>query len=66
MKREVKKMGTINEKQIRAYQTKEKALVCPVCATDEEKEIAGPDGIIAEDTIHDDNPLFCHRCKKKI
>lgn len=59
-------MGTIQEKEIRAYQLKEKALVCPVCATDEEKETAGADNIIAEDTIHDDNPLFCNRCKKKI
>ena len=30
-------MGVLQEKEIRAYQLKDKKLVCPVCATDEEK-----------------------------
>jgi len=30
-------MGLIQEKEIRAYQLKNKTLVCPVCATDEER-----------------------------
>ena len=29
--------GVLQEKEIRAYQFKNKELVCPVCATDEEK-----------------------------
>jgi hypothetical protein len=59
-------MGLLEEKEIRAYQTKGKTFVCPVCATDEEKENAGPETVIAEDVIHDDNPIFCSRCKTKI
>ncbi|HVN95897.1 MAG TPA: hypothetical protein VMT62_05675 [Syntrophorhabdaceae bacterium] len=58
--------GPLQEKEIRAYQLKNKTLVCPVCATDEEREEAGPNQLITEDTIHDDNPMFCTRCKKKI
>jgi hypothetical protein len=59
-------MGSLGEKEIRAYQLKNKTLVCPVCTTDEERETAEPDKVIAEDTIHDDNPMFCTRCKKEI
>jgi hypothetical protein len=59
-------MGTLKEKEIRAYQTKSKTFVCPVCATDEEKETVEPDKVITEDAIHDDNPVFCNRCKAKI
>ena len=59
-------MALLQEKPIRAYQTKNKTFVCPVCATDEERENAKPDEMITEDVIHDDNPMFCHRCKKKI
>jgi hypothetical protein len=59
-------MGLLKEKEIRAYQTKSKTFVCPVCATDEERETAEPDKVITEDAIHDDNPMFCNRCKVKI
>jgi hypothetical protein len=62
----MKAMALLQEKPIRAYQTKNKTFVCPVCATDEERENAKPDEMITEDVIHDDNPMFCHRCKKKI
>ncbi len=59
-------MGLLEEKEIRAYQTKSKTFVCPVCATAEEREKAEPDEIITEDAIHDDNPIYCHRCKARI
>jgi len=59
-------MGLLKEKEIRAYQLKNKTLVCPVCATDEERDTAEADEVITEDTIHDDNPMFCNRCKTKI
>lgn len=59
-------MGLLQEKEVRAYQLKNKTFVCPVCATDEEREGTELDKVIAEDTIHDDNPMFCGRCKKKI
>jgi hypothetical protein len=55
----------LDEKEIRAYQTKTKTLVCPVCASGEEK--ADPaTRIIAEDEIHDSNPMECARCKTAI
>jgi hypothetical protein len=57
-------MGLIQEKEVRAVQLKDKTLVCPVCATDEEKAVT--ENIVAEDTIHDQNPMFCVRCQKKI
>jgi hypothetical protein len=57
-------MGTIQEKEIRGFQLKNKELVCPVCATDEEKAQATE--VVAEDVIHDPNPAFCIRCQKKI
>jgi hypothetical protein len=54
------------EKEIRAYQLKTRELVCPVCASDEEKA-ADDTEKIAEDFIHDTgSPLECARCKKKI
>ena len=60
-------MGRAQEKDIRAYQLKDKTFVCPVCATDEERQnITGQGSIIAEDEIHDNNLMFCIRCKKKI
>jgi len=59
-------MALLGEKEIRAYQTKSKTLVCPVCATDEEKADPGSDVVTAEDVIHDTGPLECVRCKKKI
>jgi len=57
-------MGVMQEKEIRAFQFKNKKLVCPVCATDEEKAQATE--ITAEDIIHDPAPAFCTRCQKKI
>lgn len=59
-------MKLLQEKEVRAYQHKNKTLVCPICATDEERETAESDKIITEDAIHDDNPLFCNRCKTQI
>ena len=52
------------EKEIRAYQTKTKKIVCAECATDEEREKETP--LVAEDVIHDPDPKYCIRCKKKI
>jgi hypothetical protein len=57
-------MGTLQEKEIRAYQLKNKELVCPVCASDEEKAAATE--ISAEDVIHDPNLALCVRCQKKL
>ncbi len=59
-------MGLIAEKEIRGLQLKDVGLVCPVCATDEERETAEPENVISEDKIHDNKPMFCVRCKKKI
>jgi hypothetical protein len=59
-------MPMLDEKQIRAYHTKRKEFVCPVCATDEEKVDPGTKAMAAEDIIHDSGPLECVRCKKKI
>ena len=60
-------MGLATENNVRAYLLKDRTLVCPVCATDEEREdLAEQGNYIAEDEIHDDNPIFCVRCKKKI
>jgi hypothetical protein len=59
-------MSVVGEKEIRAYQLKGKEFVCPRCASDEEKAGSAPDSVIAEDAIHDDNPMYCVRCKKKI
>ena len=58
-------MAMLQEKEIRAYQLKNRAYVCPVCATDEEKAEATTT-IAAEDLIHDSNPMECVRCKKKV
>jgi hypothetical protein len=59
-------MGLLVEKEIRAYQLKNKTLVCPVCATDEERADDKTEGIAAEDIIHDTPPMECVRCKKTI
>jgi hypothetical protein len=59
-------MGFMQEKNIRAYQLKNKTLVCPVCATDEERDKAVEGEFITEDKIHDHDPVYCVRCKKKI
>jgi hypothetical protein len=65
-KKEVNAMSVLGEKEIRAYQLKNKEFVCPVCASDEEKAISKPDSVVAEDVIHDRDPVYCVRCKKKI
>ena len=57
-------MGMVQEKEIRALQLKDKKLVCPVCATDEEKAEATQ--LSAEDIIHDPDPAYCIRCQKKL
>ena len=59
-------MPLLGEKEIRAYHTRTKDLVCPVCASDEEKVDPGTERVVAEDVIHDAGPLVCARCKKKI
>ncbi|HEX2964474.1 MAG TPA: hypothetical protein VHO84_01740 [Syntrophorhabdaceae bacterium] len=59
-------MGIVTEKRARMYHTKNREFVCPACATDEERENADPGELVAEDKIHDDNPVYCIRCKKKI
>ena len=60
-------MKTDQKKLIKAYRLKDKTLVCPACASDEERSIKGPDILYEEDVIHDDNPVFsCARCEKKI
>jgi hypothetical protein len=58
-------MAMLEEKEIRAYQLKNRTFVCPVCATDEEKADSETK-IVAEDVIHDSNPLECVRCKKVV
>ena len=59
-------MALLGEKEIRAYHTKRRELVCPVCATDEERADPGTGKVAAEDVIHDTGPLECVRCRKKI
>ncbi len=55
----------LDEKEIRAYQTKTRMLVCPVCSSGVEK--ADPaTRIIAEVEILDSNPMECARCKTAI
>lgn len=55
----------LDEKEIRAYQLRTTALVCPVCASGEEKADPATE-VVAEDEIHDTNPMVCARCKKTI
>lgn len=59
-------MAMIDEKKIRAYHVKSEGFVCPVCASDEERETVDPADVVTEDVIHDDNPMYCMRCRKKI
>ena len=59
-------MAIATEKRIRMYHTRSREFVCPTCATDEEREEFDPDELVVEDRIHDDNPVYCVRCKKKI
>ena len=58
-------MSMLVEKEIRAYQLKNKTFVCPVCATAEEKTDAGTK-VVAEDVIHDSSPMECIRCKRPV
>jgi hypothetical protein len=64
-KEEVGTMGLVVEKEIRAYQLRNKTLVCPVCATDEERADDETEKLAAEDILHDTSPMECVRCKKK-
>jgi hypothetical protein len=59
-------MSQLDEKKIRAYHAKADTYVCPICATDEEKVAAKPDNVVAEDDVHNEESMFCVRCKKKI
>jgi len=55
----------LDEKEVRAYMLKTRTYVCPVCVLGEEK--ADPaTRIVAEDEIHDSNPMECARCKTAI
>jgi hypothetical protein len=58
-------MAMLQEKEIRAYQLKNKTYVCPVCATTEEKTDSETKAL-AEDVIHDAGPMECVRCKKTV
>jgi hypothetical protein len=59
-------MTMLDEKDIRGYRLKNTGVVCPVCATDEEKTNSTT-RILAEDVIHDDaSPMECIRCKKAV
>ncbi len=58
-------MAMLEEKEIRAFQLRNRTYVCPVCATDEEKDDTET-RMITEDVIHDSGPLECVRCKKKV
>jgi len=55
----------LEEKAIRAYQLKNRAYVCPVCATEQEKTDSGTEAV-TEDVIHDSNPMECVRCRKVV
>jgi hypothetical protein len=55
----------LGEKEIRAYQLKNRTLVCPVCVTGEERADTETK-VVAEDEVHDTNPMECVRCKKSI
>jgi hypothetical protein len=59
-------MPLLEEKEIRAYHLKAKGFVCPICATDEEKATGEPVNISAEDVVHNEESMFCIRCKKKM
>jgi hypothetical protein len=57
-------MSLLQEGEIRGYQRKDKGFICNVCASDEER--ATLTEIKAEDEIHDEESMFCVRCKKKL
>jgi uncharacterized protein with PIN domain len=60
-------MPLLEEKEIRAYHLRQEGFVCPVCASDEEKDSGEPVKFVSEDVIHDEeSSMFCIRCKKKI
>jgi hypothetical protein len=59
-------MAAIDEEKIRAYHLKEEnGWVCPVCAKDEERESSETIHYITG-VVHDEKPMYCVRCKKKI
>lgn len=56
----------IDEEKIMAYHAKEgEDIVCPVCASEEERESSEPIHYITGE-VKDPNPKYCVRCKKKI
>jgi hypothetical protein len=59
-------MPLLEEKEIRGFHLREQGYVCPVCASDEEKETGEPVKMVAEDVVHNEESMFCIRCKKKI
>jgi hypothetical protein len=63
---EVSTMPLLEEKEIRGFHLREKGFVCPVCATDEERDAGEPVKMVAEDVVHNEESMFCIRCKKKI
>jgi len=64
--KEVTKMPLLEEKEIRAFHLKAAGYVCPICATDEERETEEPVKMASEDVVHNEESMFCIRCKKKI
>jgi hypothetical protein len=59
-------MALLVEKEIRAYQLKNKTFICPICASDEEKTDVETKAV-GEDVIHDTtSPVECARCKKRV
>lgn len=59
-------MPILEEKEIRGFHLREKGYVCPVCATDEERETGEPVKMVEEDVVHNEESMLCIRCKKKI
>jgi hypothetical protein len=59
-------MAMVEEKDIRGYRVKGGGIVCPLCATDEERADSASE-VVAEDVIHNDPGLMeCVRCRKVV
>lgn len=59
-------MAILDEEEIKAYHLREgNGWVCPVCASDEERENSDPIHYITGE-VKDPDPKYCVRCKKKI
>lgn len=59
-------MAILDEEKIKGYHLKEESgWVCPVCASDEERESSEPIHYITGE-VRDEKPMYCVRCKKKI